>query len=106
MLSVLVMLGLMVQSASTWAAAGVVTDVHCCCPSPDVCKCHDKQSHDDDATMKRCAGGEHQLLPELAVTTLVEPPVPIDVVPAAIVVEHRVLELSPISAPAPDKPPF
>lgn len=100
------MLTLVVQSASTWAAAGTATDVHCCCPSKDVCKCHDKQSHDDDASMKRCGGGEHELLPELAVTTLPEPPAAIEVAVPAIEIEYPVPALSTIPTPAPDKPPF
>jgi hypothetical protein len=105
LLPLLAVLALVVQSASTWAAAGAVTDVHCCCPSKEVCKCHEHQPG-PDTSMKRCGGGEHEVLPELAVSTVVEAP-PVSLVEvSSIEIEHFVPELSTIPARAPDKPPF
>lgn len=105
LLPLLAVLALMVQSVSTWAAAGARTDVHCCCPSKDVCKCHDHEPG-PDTNMKRCGGGEHEVLPELAVSITVEAMAVIEIVTAAIEIEHRVQKLSTIPARAPDKPPF
>lgn len=105
LLPLLAVLALMVQSVSTWAAAGAQTDVHCCCPSKDVCKCHDHKPG-PDTNMKRCAGGEHEVLPELAVTVTVEAPAVVEMITSSIEIEHHVQQLSTIPARAPDKPPF
>ncbi len=105
LLPLLAMLALVVQSAGTFAAAGTKTVVHCCCPSVKVCKCHE---HDGgaDTSMKRCGGGEHEVLPELAVSTVVESPVAIEIDAPAITIEHRIENLEPVPAAEPDKPPF
>lgn len=105
LLPLLAVLALLGQSATTWAAAGSQTDVHCCCPSKDVCKCHDHKSG-SDPSMKRCGGGEREILPELAVSTIVEPPTTIVIERASIEIEHVVPQLSTIPDRAPDKPPF
>lgn len=105
LLPLLAVLALMVQSATTWAAAGSQTDVHCCCPSKDVCKCHDHKPG-PDTSMKRCAGGEREILPELAVSTMVEPPMTVVIESASIEIDHVIPKLSTIPNRAPDKPPF
>lgn len=105
LLPLLAVLALMVQSVSTWAAAGSQADAHCCCPSKDVCKCHEHRPG-PDTSMQRCGGGEHEVLPELAVTTMVEPMVAIAIEVPAIAIVHAVQKLSTIPDRAPDKPPF
>lgn len=101
----LTILVLVVQSASTWAAAGTKTTVHCCCPSVDVCKCHDHEGG-GETSMRRCGGGEHEVFPELAVSTVVDPPPVIEIEVPAFDIEYRVIELSTTPEHAPDKPPF
>jgi hypothetical protein len=56
--------------------------------------------------MQRCGGGEHEVLPELAVTTAVESVVAIEVEIPSIEIVHVVQKLSTIPDRAPDKPPF
>ncbi len=105
LLPLLAVLALLVQSATTWAAAGSQTDAHCCCPSKEVCKCHDHEPG-PDTNMKRCGGGESELLPELAVATMAEPPTTISIESPSIEIVHAVAQLSTIPNRAPDKPPF
>ena len=105
LLPLLAVLALMVQSVSTWAAAGSRSDAHCCCPSKDVCKCHEHKPG-PDTSMQRCGGGEHEVLPELAVTITVEPAAAIAIEVPSIEIVHAVQKLSTIPDRAPDKPPF
>lgn len=106
LIPLLTVLALLVQSASTFAAAGTTTTTHCCCPSVEVCKCHEHEDHDSEASMKRCGGGEHEVLPELAVTILVDPPVAIERSVAAVDLVHVIPAFETIPGTAPDKPPF
>ena len=105
MLPLLAMLALVVQSAGTFATAGTKDDAHCCCPSKEICKCHEHDGS-SDTSMKRCGGGEHEVLPELAVSTVVEPPAAVEVEVPAIEIEHLLPTFETIPGNAPEKPPF
>lgn len=84
------------RGLTAFASAGTQVDVKCCCPDPLTCKCH----HDggDRETMKKCSGAVHEMVPQLADTTLPAQP--------AHGVETRVQRISTIaSAPLVDTPP-
>jgi len=104
---VLTLLALLLQPVGAYASAGVKTDVRCCCPSPEVCKCHDHEGRGEPSTeMGRCGGGERLVLPELVTTALPDVPIAIEVATPAIVVDYDVPMLSDAVGDAPEKPPF
>jgi hypothetical protein len=103
---VFALLVLLVQPLGAYASAGVKTDVRCCCPSPEVCKCHDHDGRGDTTSMGRCAGGQHELAPELTTATLPDVPAAVVVDLPALAIEHAVLLLDEIFALPPEKPPF
>jgi hypothetical protein len=98
-------LALVGQAVSTWAAAGVIGEARCCCPSPDRCKCHDHDgsSHNE---LRRCAGDAKLVAPEPLAA--VSPAAP------AAAREVAVARAAPSALPAPpedraeppEKPPF
>lgn len=94
------------RSVATFAAAGPVADVHCCCPDPSTCKCDHGKPGGDNSTMKRCHGGEHFVTPSLEATEL--PPTPItEIAPQAMrATVHVLVALSDDRTIVPEKPPF
>jgi len=102
--SVLAMTG---QSLEAYAAAGVKTDVRCCCPDPTTCRCHDHDGRSSSTdSMGKCGGGEHVVALEQAQLFTPESPTSIDVT-------RTVVEPVTIALPAPEprfldieKPPF
>jgi hypothetical protein len=74
LLPVIAVLALLVSSVTAFAASGVVGDTECCCPHPDICKCHD---HDDDhhrePVMKKCGGVAKLVAPQVLPAIVPEP---------------------------------
>jgi hypothetical protein len=103
--SLLTLLALAFQPVA-YASSGVKTDVRCCCPSPEVCKCHDHEGGGPSTEMGRCAGGERVVAPELVTSAVPEAPIVTVVVTRALEVEFEVLVLSDAVGDAPEKPPF
>ncbi|MBL9019388.1 MAG: hypothetical protein JNL83_34690 [Myxococcales bacterium] len=89
--ALITVLALCVRGVTGYAAAGWVGDTSCCCPSPEVCKCHDHDGKPHpDATMKRCGGDAQQVAPDLVTATApASPPV----------TEHRVVARAPAWVP-------
>jgi hypothetical protein len=103
---VVTVIALVVQSASVFAAAGVKNDIMCCCPSIDVCKCHEHDGPPLPTHMNRCGGAVHEDAPVMVQVTLPEPPAPL----VADVVTHvAIVSVEPTPATrtyVPEKPPF
>ena len=105
--ALITVLALCVRGVTAFAAAGWVGDTECCCPSPDVCKCHDHEGKPHpDATMKKCGGDAEQVVPDLVVAT--QPPRPTatqhrDVARAPQWVPCALLSLTPVP---PEPPPI
>jgi hypothetical protein len=105
LVSLVTLLTLLGQPLGAFASAGEKAEVTCCCPDPEMCKCHDHDGHGTD-TMKRCAGAEHQVMPVLAVATIAAIVESIDVLRAHHVVEHRSLPIPDSVSSEPETPPF
>src|SRR6185503_8398947 len=62
------------SAVTSWAAAGFIGEVSCCCPDASKCKCHDHDGKRHDGTaMKRCSGEATFVAPE--VVPAIEPAV-------------------------------
>lgn len=93
------------QSVAAWAAAGVIGDAECCCPSPDRCKCHGDEPA-GAPELRRCNGDAERVAPAPIVA----------VPPAAPVIAREIAacHLAPPALPSsparrsepPEKPPF
>ncbi len=105
-ITVLVMLA---QPVTSIASAGLQGEVHCCCPDPALCECHDhKHASHDAPKMRRCGDPDvNRLVAPISLAALPPPPVPmvlatdlVSALPTLIVTvpADRVLEL--------EKPPF
>jgi hypothetical protein len=106
LLPIVAALALVGQSVTTWAAAGMIGEAKCCCPSPDRCKCRDHDGSTRHTELRSCAGGG-----ELVAR------VPLAAVPPAAPAIARAVVVSRIMPPAPpvfpedrsappEKPPF
>jgi hypothetical protein len=105
--SLLTLLALVLQPVGAYASSGVKTEVRCCCPSPEVCKCHDHDGRGEPSTeLGRCSGAERVVNPELISSTVPEAPIVSAVVTPALEIEFIVFELFDVVGPAPEKPPF
>lgn len=80
------------QSVAAWAAAGVIGDAECCCPSPDRCKCHGDEPA-GSPELRRCNGEAERVAPAPIVA----------VPPAAPVIEREIAVVH--LAPTPPPPP-
>jgi len=90
-----------------YANAGVKTDITCCCPNPDVCKCHGHHGDRQPANeLERCGGAVHVDAPIVVATTLPEPPVA--TVPTVVVrtPEWAAPRLPEDRFAVPETPPF
>jgi hypothetical protein len=105
LVSLVTVLTLLGQPLGAFASAGEKTDIRCCCPDPDTCACHDHDG-DSDATMKRCAGAEHQILPLVVVATIAVALDVTDVPRADRTVEYRELPIPDSPTSEPETPPF
>ncbi|MEO8705508.1 MAG: hypothetical protein ABI867_36090 [Kofleriaceae bacterium] len=101
-----VLFAVMVQSANAFATAGVENDVMCCCPSVEVCKCHEHERPEAPTHLGHCGGAVHEDTPILAVMTLPEPPVPMIASVTVRVAITDVLPIPPAPTYVPEKPPF
>ncbi len=81
------------QSVAAWAAAGVIGDAECCCPSPDRCKCRDHEGH-DQPELRRCNGDAERVAPA-----------PLVAVPPAAPAATREVAIAHLAPPAPPAPP-
>lgn len=73
LLSLVTVFAISVASASTWATAGVRGDPTCCCPDPELCKCHEHDKHAPSAPLvKRCGGEASIATPELAAAIVID----------------------------------
>jgi hypothetical protein len=92
------------RGVTAFAAAGIQIDVKCCCPDPQTCKCH----HDggESETIKKCSGAFHEMLPQLAETTL--PTQPASAVERCVqrIATIAIAPLSDIPPREPETPPF
>ena len=62
------------SSVMTWAAAGVVGKLECCCPIKAKCKCHDHdQKPAKEPTLKSCNGEAKLVAPAAAPAMVAEP---------------------------------
>jgi hypothetical protein len=104
LLPLLAVLALCGRSVTAFAAAGWVGKVSCCCPNPEVCKCHHDGKPRPDAELKRCNGGGTLIAPEDAGVT-----VPALTVPAVTQVRATFVafELTTLVSmlPVPPEPP-
>lgn len=99
-------LALVGQAVTAWAAAGVIGEAKCCCPSPDRCKCHDYDGSTSQTELRRCTGDAQLVAP--APLTAIPPAAPADAR------EPAVTRVAPPARPAPpedrseppEKPPF
>ena len=93
------------QAVTAYAAAGVVGDASCCCPSKETCKCkHD--AHDEAPTFKRCNGDAKLVAPAVAVAVAVTCVVVESDQRVAIAPALAPLPLTDIASREPEKPPF
>lgn len=94
------------QAVAAWAAAGVIGEAACCCPSPDRCKCHDHDGSSSQAELRRCAGDAELVAPApLAAVPPEAPAVAREVaVPSAAPPAPPVLPVHLLDPP--EKPPF
>jgi hypothetical protein len=84
----------------------VKTDITCCCPDPDKCKCHDDQAPQPIEHIKRCAGAIH--IDALIVVAIALPDAPVVVAPISTATQ---IAWPPMPIPSdrvlvPEKPPF
>jgi hypothetical protein len=93
LIAVVTVLTLAGQSVAAWAAAGVIGDAECCCPSPDRCQCHDHDGH-DEPELRRCNGDAERVAPA-----------PIVAVPPAAPAAGREVAVARVAPPAPPAPP-
>jgi hypothetical protein len=74
LLPVLAVLALLGQAVTAYAAAGVIGESSCCCPSPSKCKCDHDGKSSSTPEMQRC-NGEAKLF---AVTIVPAIPAPVN----------------------------
>lgn len=95
------------SSVMTWAAAGVIGKLECCCPVKTKCKCHDHDERPGEApTLKSCEGKATFVAPALAAAVVAAP--------VAVVAERQPALTAPVPllpVPAdrsiePETPPF
>lgn len=107
LLPVIAAIAVLGSSVMTWAAAGMVGEIECCCPVKAKCKCHD---HGKDTgptpVMKNCGGSGELVTPAPEATVLAAPLEVVTVRRAA-----RTEPAPPPIAPAdraiePETPPF
>ena len=73
LLPIVAMLSLLGGSLATFAAAGVIGESECCCPSPDTCRCHDHDGEPQPAAeLKKCSGEAELVAPTLVAAVLPE----------------------------------
>lgn len=101
-----VILALLVQSASTFAAAGVVNVVMCCCPDIESCKCHEHDAPTTPTQVNRCGGAIENDAPILVAITLPTPPAPTVVDRHTVTVEYVLPAIPDDFVVVPEKPPF
>ena len=106
LVSLCVLLSLLGQPVAAFVSAGTKTDATCCCPSPDVCTCHDHDGRGSDETIKRCAGSEHQVLPAVATATIAAVVDATDIPRVECVIEHDRFQIPPRISSEPEQPPF
>jgi hypothetical protein len=103
---VVMVFALVVHSATAFATAGVKNDVMCCCPSIELCKCHEHGKPQSPTHMNRCGGAVHEDAPLLVEITVPSTPT---LVIANVVLTYAVAEVAPIPVSptyVPEKPPF
>jgi hypothetical protein len=76
------------HTASTFAAAGVVNEVRCCCPDLEACTCHEHDEPAGPTQLNRCGGAVSVDAPVLTAVTLPEAPAPRLAPVRLVVVEH------------------
>jgi hypothetical protein len=107
LLPILTVLGLIGQSVTSFAAAGVFGDASCCCPIKAKCKCHDHDGDGDPApAMKRCAGEAKLIAPAIVAAI---PAIEAEIADVPRVTIAPVVALLPIPddvSREPEKPPF
>lgn len=94
------------QATAAYAAAGVVFDVRCCCPSIDACQCHEHDDPASDAQLKRCGGAVREIAPAVATCALPEPAGEPVVVRTVARVQPATVAIPPSFSVTPDRPPF
>jgi hypothetical protein len=95
------------SAVTTWAAAGYIGQVECCCPDKSKCKCHEHDGkpvpHD---VMKKCGGGTKWVAP--AVTPAVPEPATVVTIDVRIT-KVTTSEIAPVPTShtiEPETPPF
>jgi hypothetical protein len=104
--SAVTVLVLALQSIGTYAAAGVKTDVHCCCPDAAHCKCHDHVDRGAQDSIKRCGGAVRHDAPIVTATVMPEPPLAVTEVASARIATWTAPANPPDRSIVPEKPPF
>jgi hypothetical protein len=102
---VVIVLAVLVQ-ASSFATAGIVNVVMCCCPSVDDCKCHEHDSPNPPTQLQRCGGAVDETPPILTAYSLPSEPAPRLVPERAIDIVHLLPIVSQADPLVPEKPPF
>ena len=107
LLPLIAALAVLGSAVTTWAAAGFIDSVECCCPDKSKCKCHEghekPRQHD---VMKKCHGATKWVAP------VVTPAVPEPVTAVTTDVRVQVVMTTQIAATPtsptyePETPPF
>lgn len=95
------------RTVTSYAAAGFIGDVSCCCPPKAPCKCHDKDGKPKpNDTMKRCNGDAVKIAPA-AIVAVTAPAPAIHTEPRVTIAPPPAFELTLDDVSRePEKPPF
>ncbi|MDB4962688.1 MAG: hypothetical protein JWP01_2687 [Myxococcales bacterium] len=106
LLPVVAVLALLASSVTAFAASGIVGETQCCCPDPEICKCHDHDSdRPADPVMKRCSGEAERVAPQVLPAIVPEPAVATET-RIVIEIEHDTLAMPAPRHDRPETPPF
>ena len=66
LLPIIAAFAVLLGSVTAYAASGLVGETECCCPDPEVCKCHEHDGDErPDDVMKKCGGEAERVAPQV-----------------------------------------